>query len=475
MGEIVHWHEGLFLRPHHLQVLQRSVHEAIATDRRYGFCYPWGVVESDLSRDHLEEFQIRFRRLSAVLPISGRVVRFPEHADLEPLDIERAFTGSSEALRVFLGVPHFRENRSNTIGLGERADAMDGRLHRVHERSEVFDENTGTNPQSMEVRHVNARLVLESELTSELEAIPVVRITRAKAGDRRAIVDDDYVPPCLCVSASARLRNLLLDLLTHLRSARSEYLSGFRRTGFRLSMGDFSRLEDLLKMQAVNRLLGRLGNMLKDEAVGGVPPMDMHLVLRDALAELAALPREGFSEHRADLFDVPDYDHQHCLASFLLMEERIRSLIPSGGDPVRVVQFRPEDGVLALGEELSDDDLTSRSYYLLRLTTSEDHKALADEVQDRERFKLMSYKHRHRNRQGIALAYEPHPPRGVSQEARYAYFRLVKEQDEWSKLMWEEIVKERRMAVRFKGSDSGRFGDDGVALVMPADTSGAQS
>lgn len=466
MSDMIHWHEGLFLRPQHLQRLQRSLRDLVSSERRHALAYPFGVMASDLIRDHLDEFQVRFRRLHAVLPISGRLVRYPEQADLEPLDIERAFNASSEPLRIFLGVPHYQEKRSNTIGLGDRTDARDARLYRVHEVGEVVDENSGRNPQSIEVMHVNARLMLESEVTSEVEAIPVCRITRAKAGERRAILDDAYVPPCLTLAGSSRLRSLLLDLLTHLRSARREYVSGFRRTGFRLELGDWVKLQDVLKLQAVNRLLGRLANLLKEEAIGGVTPLGVFLELRDALGELSAL--QPWAEGGLDLFDVPDYDHEHCLASFLLMEERIRELIPSGGDPIRAVRFRPEDGVLVLGEDLSDEDLTQRSFYLLRLTTREDHKALADEVEDREKFKVMSLRDAKRNLKGVALKYEPHPPRGVSPDAKYAYFRLHREEDEWSKLTWQKIVQERRIALRFKGSESGRFGDDGAALVMPA-------
>jgi len=465
MGDLIHWHEGLFLRPHHLQALQRAMVAGLAGERRQRFSYPWGVIDADLSRDHLEEYQVRFRRLHAVMPTSGRVVRYPEQADLQPLDIERAFSASSEPMRIFLAIPHYQEKRSNTIGLGDRTDARDDRLYRVHEVEEVPDENTGKNPQSLEVLHLNARLMLEQEVTSEVEAIPVCRITRAKAGDRRPILDEDYVPPCLTLSGSERLRTLLQDLLTHLRSARREYVSGLRRTGFRLEMGDWVRLQDILKLQAVNRLLGRLSNLLTEQAARGVTPMEVHMELRDTLSELSAL--QPWSESAQDLFETPDYDHEHCLASFLLMEDRIRELIPSGGEPVRTVPFRPEDGVLVLSEELSEEDLTQRSFYLLRLTTREDHKALADEVEDRERFKLMSFRDRHRNLKGVALKYEPHPPRGVSPDAKYAYFRLVREEDEWSKMMWDKIVTERRMATRFKGSESGRFGEDGVALVMP--------
>ena len=51
MQEQVHWHEGLFLQPHHLQAMQRQGIERAASERRLRFAYPYGLVEAKLSPD----------------------------------------------------------------------------------------------------------------------------------------------------------------------------------------------------------------------------------------------------------------------------------------------------------------------------------------------------------------------------------------------------------------------------------------
>ena len=64
----VHWHEGLFLQPHHLQCMQRNLTESTATERKLAYAYPYGVVESKLSSDALENMLLQFDSLRAVMP-----------------------------------------------------------------------------------------------------------------------------------------------------------------------------------------------------------------------------------------------------------------------------------------------------------------------------------------------------------------------------------------------------------------------
>ena len=51
-------------------------------------------------------------------------------------------------------------------------------LYRTAE-TELPDENTGENPQPMQVRRLNARLMLEDEDTSDMEVLPLLRVVRA--------------------------------------------------------------------------------------------------------------------------------------------------------------------------------------------------------------------------------------------------------------------------------------------------------
>ena len=83
----IHWHEGLFLQPHHLQRMQKSNHDQLSIERKLNWAYPYGVLEARLSRDELENMRVRFERLRAIMP-SGRIVNFPESAELPSLDIK---------------------------------------------------------------------------------------------------------------------------------------------------------------------------------------------------------------------------------------------------------------------------------------------------------------------------------------------------------------------------------------------------
>src|SRR5688572_24387169 len=117
----VHWHEGLFLQPQHLQWMQRQATEAAADRLRMSWAYPYGVVESRLSGDALENMLVRFDRLRVVMP-SGVEVNFPEAAEIPPLDIKKVFEGSTQAFTVSLGVPLWYPSRGNSIELGSEQD-----------------------------------------------------------------------------------------------------------------------------------------------------------------------------------------------------------------------------------------------------------------------------------------------------------------------------------------------------------------
>ncbi len=110
----IHWQEGLFLQPHHLQRMQKSLRDEIAAERRLAWPYPYGVVEARISRDELENMRIRFERLRAIMP-SGLEVSFPENAELPSLDIKQAFSKGSGSFNVALGVPLWQSMRANTL------------------------------------------------------------------------------------------------------------------------------------------------------------------------------------------------------------------------------------------------------------------------------------------------------------------------------------------------------------------------
>ncbi len=110
----VHWHEGLFLQPHHLQAMQRQLLEQSITERRLAFPFPYGLIDAKISADALENMLVRFDRLRVVMP-SGLEVSVPDNAELPALDIKQAFASGSGSFGLSIAVPLWYSGRGNTI------------------------------------------------------------------------------------------------------------------------------------------------------------------------------------------------------------------------------------------------------------------------------------------------------------------------------------------------------------------------
>src|SRR5262245_26167948 len=97
----VHWHEGLFLQPHHLQVMQRFLLDQTFQARELAFPYSHGLVKLELAGGELEKKLVRIKSLQAVMP-SGLVIESPGNADIPALHINDRFDRDSKPFIVCL-------------------------------------------------------------------------------------------------------------------------------------------------------------------------------------------------------------------------------------------------------------------------------------------------------------------------------------------------------------------------------------
>ena len=110
----IHWHEGLFLQPHHLQRFQKNIVDQFGFERRLGWTYGYGVIDAKLSHDDLQNQRLRFQKLKVVMP-GGAVLSYPENTVLPSLDIRDAFSLNPKGFTVYLGLPHWFDARANTV------------------------------------------------------------------------------------------------------------------------------------------------------------------------------------------------------------------------------------------------------------------------------------------------------------------------------------------------------------------------
>jgi type VI secretion system protein ImpJ len=451
----IHWCEGLFLQPHHLQSMQRHIIERFSRQRRLSWSYPYGVIEARVSDDQLENMRVSFDRLRAVMP-SGLEVNVPENATLPSIDIKEAFASSSGPLTVSLAVPVWSAARGNVV---ERTGGEDWRVKRTYRVAEVErpDENTGENPQPILVRRVNARLLLGHEDRSDLEVLPILRIMHAAGEDvglpRR---DPAYIPACLLISGSPVLMELLRDITNQVMASRSELVVQINRGGFSVENMRGVQFEQMLRLRTLNRFSARLGTLI--QAPSGITPFAMYLELKQLLAELAALHPDR------DQSEVVDYDHDNPAIAFNEISDRIRPLL-KGAVRARFLKipFRMDHEQKVLVAELNDEALSLPNEYFLAIKTRVDPSELAQLVLDRDKFKLMPHSLANQRIFGVQLARELYPPVELPAQVGLHYFRVVRAE---SARLWERIRQEKAMAVRWPGIESSDF-DITLYMTVP--------
>src|SRR5262249_35843575 len=107
----VHWSEGMFLRPHHLQAAQRHLAAALQTGLRWALPHTWGFRSAQIAPGALANPRFVVRSLEARLR-DGSLVRVPGDGQLPALDL-RAPLQRNPSLTVYLALPMLRLGRPN--------------------------------------------------------------------------------------------------------------------------------------------------------------------------------------------------------------------------------------------------------------------------------------------------------------------------------------------------------------------------
>ena len=454
----IHWQEGLFLQPHHLQRMQKATRDQIAAERQLGWAYPFGVIESRVSRDELENMRIRFERLRVIMP-SGLEINYPENAELPSLDIKQAFAKGAGSFSVFLGVPLWQNARANAFAAGQQADPRVKLLYRLGE-IECTDENTGENPKPIHVRKINARLMFEHEDASDMELLPLMRIVRAAGQDLGFPREDpEYVPPCLLLSGSPPLREMVRDLVSQVEATRKELVVQVSRGGFSVETLRGVQFEQLVRLRTLNRYSARLPSLV---LAPGVSPFEMYLELRALLGELAALHPDR------DEFESAPYNHENLYPCFRELSGKIRPFLRGVVTPTwRKLDFKDVNGVQST--PMSEDDLNQPNAYFLGIKTKLDPVRLARFVEDADKFKLMPPSLLVRGAiRGIELKEERHPPLELPAQSDLHYFRLDRAA---SARLWQQIQAEKAIAIRWTTIDLD-WSDASFALYMTVPNAG---
>jgi type VI secretion system protein ImpJ len=436
-SEYIHWHEGLFLLPHHFQTLHREVLDRFSSERGLSWAFPYGVVEARLAPDELSHYRVRFERLTAVMP-DGTLVSYPENADLSPLGIREALLSSSSSFTIYLGVPKWQAERANTFDPDEDGDHKESRIKirfkTAREIPELPDENTGLNRKAIQFRRLNAMLLLDRD-DEDMDCIPLLRVMhdvhREVSVPRQ---DPDYVYPCLHLGASPVLREMVRELTSRAGTVRDQLAAVLSRGSEATSVSRLE-LEQVLRLRSLNRFMATVPALLDvDSGAAKVPPFDVYIQLRGLLGELMAL----FPEREP--FALEAYDHDDPFPCFNAVIRKIRNYLQGAiGPEYWKVDFQPGGPAGSLVAGLDDRHLRDPLAFYLGIYSDLDVGTLVALVQDPKRFRLLPPVLLDVGVSGIHLVHDPRPPMEFPAERGLNYFRLVPERGEQSKRAWGSL------------------------------------
>lgn len=351
----VHWKEGLFLRPHHLQ--QNSVY----TTRLLGhhlstLCpYQYGVRAIEIDEGRLEEGVFVLHRLEFLLP-SGEVAQFPGNTKISPRRIVEPGPGRESRMKVFFGVRRLRDQEPN-LSIEGPEDPDPARY--VADRRLVYEKCSGRDSQELEFEFLNGRIFFEDESMEDFDAFPIAELVPPEVGLPLSRISKDFVPPSVRVGASEVLSNTIRQLHAASASKAARLAARADAEGVRSSEAVQG---DVLSLWKLHTIHGYLPYLREAVEVGGFHPYPLYVEVCRFAGQLAS-----FSTGMGS-FELPAYDHQdpgRCYNEVVPMIHRMmEELVPSNFARVPLEQ----DGFRYTGD-LREEWLTLNNRFYICIRT----------------------------------------------------------------------------------------------------------
>ena len=292
------WQEGMFIRAQHFQQQDRHAARQLQARTESLRPHPWGLTELSVDRDLLAAGRFALSAASGVME-DGTPFSIPASADAPlPLDLRE---GTRNAI-VYLALPLHQDGNPEVTALDSSEDELRARY--ALRRFQAFDTHSAsTIAAELGVARLRLRYLLETDEHAGYSCIGLARVVEVHA-DRRVVLDERYVPPCLRISATSVLANLAAELVG-LLGQRGEVLAA--RLGQPGARG-VADISDFLLLQAVNRWRPLIAHWAD---AGDVHPETVFSTLVQVAGELAT-----FTSPDKRAASYPAYRHDDLQRSF---------------------------------------------------------------------------------------------------------------------------------------------------------------
>jgi type VI secretion system protein ImpJ len=445
----VHWYEGMFLQPQHLQAADRYASESLRRSEDWFHPFNWGFRTLDLDRDAVANSTAAVRACGARFK-DGTKLSMPEDAEVDPIELKGALSSAAGEVTVYLAVPTLQKGRANV----EPHPTADGPRYWV-DTQDFEDENTGGFEQPVQFRRTRARLLLSGQDQTGYEVLPMARIVRSAEAGAAPQIDTTFVPPLLAIDGWAPLWRAVQGL-HHQIGARIEQMAAqLIDRGISLESQVPGDAERMLKLSVLN---GAFSCLESFGYIRGLHPLSTYRELCRLVGQLAI-----FSEARRPP-NLPGYDHEDLGGCFHAVIKYIRL----GLDTIAPSAFEKryfERAGERLQVSMEPDWLTNtRSLFLGVETELSDQEC--QEVLDAMDMKVGSSaqveNYFRRRLKGLRLTPVARPPRALPAGAGTVYFQIERDQ-----VFWNDVADTYTLGIRMNLAHAMFQGDKKLSVALP--------
>ncbi|MCQ2914193.1 MAG: type VI secretion system baseplate subunit TssK [Alphaproteobacteria bacterium] len=433
--ESIHWNNGLFMQPHHLQYMQRYIDSMAHANRQLISSYPYGLIDFVPDLDALSGDRVVIKRLSAVMP-DGTEISQPGNCVIHPLDLKNVLNEQVSSFKVYLGIPVWSEFDAN---LSENEKNEKKRRFLTVEKS-IRDENTGDDEISVVTRRLNVSLLTEFDDMEDMVTIPLMKINVLinDNAEKRLECDEKFIPPFIVVSNDSSLVSLVSNLMSEVRRCRDKLLNDLMLTKF--TSENFSGAEAYNTLQY--RVLNLYENRLSMEISGcKISPFELYFELRSFLAELMGLHPLN------EIKEIQNYNHLDCSPQFYELVNDIQSMIMSeGGASYIALKLNPIDDGDYLFTEIQTQHIVKASEFYLAVRADLEDRRVIQALEKGDTFKIINPRAKMMRIRGIKLSEMRYPPRFLPNLNNTLWFKLDVEE---TPKTWQDICSEHGILVDY--------------------------
>jgi len=262
----IFWHEGLFLQPHHFEILEKNLEEKCKEEK----IFYWGVRSFELNEEALKNNEIDITEMKIILKDGSFI-------SLDNSVIFNKFLNNQNGIQtLFIGVKKLKD--SENVEISEDSDLKGDKRFICDMSGKEVKDLYAQEIANIKFLYYSVKLFLENEIESvvDYELIPVAKINL----DEKKL--EEYIPPLVNISDNYLMQkkveaiyNILIEKITKLEEYKLPFSTDYSSSKY---------LKFLNILQILNKVAIKFYVL---NEYNKIHPFELYIILRELIAQLS--------------------------------------------------------------------------------------------------------------------------------------------------------------------------------------------